>query len=78
MAHRYNDGVESDAMKDLRRRREALDERNSKLTIEEIWEYERRAEERFYAGSGIQLIDVEPPPPRLKNKPQTEPAECVG
>ena len=78
MASNYNNGIESDAMKDLRRRREALDERNSKLTMEEIRQHELKAKEEFLAGSNIVLIPVEPPPPRLNDKRQIETAECVG
>jgi len=74
----YNDGIESDAMKELRAIRDGLYERNKNLTMEEIWEHERRAKEEFLAGSNIRLIEVEPPPPRLKSRPQTEPAGCVG
>ena len=78
MAHIYNDGVESDAMKELRAIRDRLYERNKNLTIEEIWEYERKAGEEFFAGSNIEFIDVEPPPPRMKTEPLPEPVECVG
>jgi hypothetical protein len=78
MASNYNNGIESDAMKDLRRRREELDERNSKLTMEEIWQHERKAKEEFIARTGIKLITVKPPPPRTKNEPEVETAECVG
>ena len=78
MVDPYNNGIESDAMKELRAIRDRLYERNKNLTIEEIWEHEREAGERFFAGSGIKLIEVEPPPPRMKTEPLPEPVECVG
>jgi len=66
MATKYNT-VESDAMKALRLTREKLDERNSSLTMEEIWEHERQAKEKFLNGTNIRLIEVKPPPSRAKN-----------